>query len=527
CGAFAPGGAQPPHQRRAVRRARRVGRCRRGGRRRGRRRRGRRSRHPPPGLGADLRALPEGPPRSWPAGLGGRGPRHLPSARHADGRDARLPLRGVPRVPLPSASRVLRCGTGVGAVEGGTHTKSATPWRRHGTPRTPPGLQRLRRARPRSSAPVLRRHTGAAGFGAGWVARPAHRGRRRRPRLSQAGPRAGEIHDPELPRRRHRAGGRCPRLARCRVPPIRRVRPGRKRHRPQSPRPGHRLVRRPCRERPVGDRDPRLVGPHFLRRQLRDRPVEAEGLLVGAGVVHEGEELGSELGEDAPVGSCRGPQVELAGAPPSPHLIDVAALLRGPHREVGSEVLETLGSGLRQLTLVFQEPLAHFVERSRSDEESPLVDEGHVSPPPSSPRTVSARRRECERRSPNGWGPIGWEPGISPISPAPSWPYVGDVSRPTPPAGDTSPDRADEKRSRLVPLLAAGLVLVVAGLVTWWGWPYIGRFLDAEEARRLVQDAGPWGPLVLIGMQIVQIVIAPIPGQITGLIGGYLFGPVL
>jgi uncharacterized membrane protein YdjX (TVP38/TMEM64 family) len=75
--------------------------------------------------------------------------------------------------------------------------------------------------------------------------------------------------------------------------------------------------------------------------------------------------------------------------------------------------------------------------------------------------------------------------------------------------------------------LAAGLVLVVAGLVTWWGWPYIGRFLDAEEARRLVQDAGPWGPLVLIGMQIVQIVIAPIPGQITGLIGGYLFGPVL
>ncbi|MFO7293931.1 MAG: TVP38/TMEM64 family protein [Actinomycetes bacterium] len=101
------------------------------------------------------------------------------------------------------------------------------------------------------------------------------------------------------------------------------------------------------------------------------------------------------------------------------------------------------------------------------------------------------------------------------------------MSRPTPPAGDTSPDRADEKRSRLVPLLAAGLVLVVAGLVTWWGWPYIGRFLDAEEARRLVQDAGPWGPLVLIGMQIVQIVIAPIPGQITGLIGGYLFGPVL
>ncbi|HEX7100032.1 MAG TPA: TVP38/TMEM64 family protein [Acidimicrobiia bacterium] len=99
----------------------------------------------------------------------------------------------------------------------------------------------------------------------------------------------------------------------------------------------------------------------------------------------------------------------------------------------------------------------------------------------------------------------------------------------TPPPSDTLPDASppEEKRSRLLPFLIGGAVLAALGMLTWWAWPYISRFFDPEEARRLVEDAGAWGPLVLIGMQVVQIVIAPIPGQITGLVGGYLFGPVL
>ncbi len=83
------------------------------------------------------------------------------------------------------------------------------------------------------------------------------------------------------------------------------------------------------------------------------------------------------------------------------------------------------------------------------------------------------------------------------------------------------------KRSRARAYAVAGAALAAVALLTWWGWPYISRFLDAEQARRLVEDAGAWGPLVLIGMQVVQVVVAPIPGQITGLVGGYLFGPVL
>lgn len=92
---------------------------------------------------------------------------------------------------------------------------------------------------------------------------------------------------------------------------------------------------------------------------------------------------------------------------------------------------------------------------------------------------------------------------------------------------DALPDTKKDGGRRFLPYLVGGAVLAAVAILTRWGWPYVSRFFDAGEARRLVEDAGAWGPLVLIGMQVIQIVIAPIPGQITGLVGGYLFGPVL
>ncbi|AZH25502.1 TVP38/TMEM64 family protein [Haloplanus aerogenes] len=50
---------------------------------------------------------------------------------------------------------------------------------------------------------------------------------------------------------------------------------------------------------------------------------------------------------------------------------------------------------------------------------------------------------------------------------------------------------------------------------------------DAEAARAYVRGFGVWAPLVLISLQALQIVLAPIPGQVLGAVGGYLFGPWL
>ena len=35
---------------------------------------------------------------------------------------------------------------------------------------------------------------------------------------------------------------------------------------------------------------------------------------------------------------------------------------------------------------------------------------------------------------------------------------------------------------------------------------------------------GILGPAIFIGLQALQVIIAPIPGEVTGILGGYLFG---
>ena len=42
--------------------------------------------------------------------------------------------------------------------------------------------------------------------------------------------------------------------------------------------------------------------------------------------------------------------------------------------------------------------------------------------------------------------------------------------------------------------------------------------------RAYLQSWGPWAPLVFVVIQALQVVIAPIPGELTGIVGGFLFG---
>ncbi len=52
-------------------------------------------------------------------------------------------------------------------------------------------------------------------------------------------------------------------------------------------------------------------------------------------------------------------------------------------------------------------------------------------------------------------------------------------------------------------------------------------FLSRTKAVDLIKSYHPYGEIVFIGMQILQVVFAPIPGDVTGLIGGFIYGPVL
>jgi uncharacterized membrane protein YdjX (TVP38/TMEM64 family) len=53
--------------------------------------------------------------------------------------------------------------------------------------------------------------------------------------------------------------------------------------------------------------------------------------------------------------------------------------------------------------------------------------------------------------------------------------------------------------------------------------------LLSDEARlqETLASFGPWGPLVFIGLQVLQIIVFVIPGEIVQIAGGYIFGPWL
>ena len=47
---------------------------------------------------------------------------------------------------------------------------------------------------------------------------------------------------------------------------------------------------------------------------------------------------------------------------------------------------------------------------------------------------------------------------------------------------------------------------------------------DRERVSALIRFFGPGAPLVFMALQILQVLLAPVPGEMTGLLGGYLFG---
>jgi len=76
------------------------------------------------------------------------------------------------------------------------------------------------------------------------------------------------------------------------------------------------------------------------------------------------------------------------------------------------------------------------------------------------------------------------------------------------------------------------LTLLVFGLLVFWFripiWEKITElyrlFSDREQIRLLISSFGTSAPPVFMLIQILQVILAPVPGEATGFIGGYLFG---
>ncbi|KAB1196850.1 MULTISPECIES: TVP38/TMEM64 family protein [Haloferax] len=71
------------------------------------------------------------------------------------------------------------------------------------------------------------------------------------------------------------------------------------------------------------------------------------------------------------------------------------------------------------------------------------------------------------------------------------------------------------------------LVVVLAAVVLTVGSVLVNRFpflADPRELRAVLLGVGVLAPLAFVGVQIVQVLVAPVPGQALGFASGYLFG---
>jgi uncharacterized membrane protein YdjX (TVP38/TMEM64 family) len=87
----------------------------------------------------------------------------------------------------------------------------------------------------------------------------------------------------------------------------------------------------------------------------------------------------------------------------------------------------------------------------------------------------------------------------------------------------------------LILYAAAVVVLILIALFetqAQWVWDQVLALFDltkswAEDAQKAKADMaalGFWGPLVFMGLQIFQVLASPVPGELVGPIGGYVFG---
>ena len=83
-------------------------------------------------------------------------------------------------------------------------------------------------------------------------------------------------------------------------------------------------------------------------------------------------------------------------------------------------------------------------------------------------------------------------------------------------------------------IIAAAITAVIVGYCLWLvltdapAYRFLVRLYS--DKRFLKQTLRQWGilaPVIFVVLQALQVIIAPIPGEVTGILGGYLFGESL
>lgn len=76
--------------------------------------------------------------------------------------------------------------------------------------------------------------------------------------------------------------------------------------------------------------------------------------------------------------------------------------------------------------------------------------------------------------------------------------------------------RAEQLKHLLVVVLGFVAIYVVMVLLL--------RMVGLEQAQQLIREAGPWAPVLFVGLCVLSLMVAPLSGSSLFIVGGALFG---
>ena len=82
------------------------------------------------------------------------------------------------------------------------------------------------------------------------------------------------------------------------------------------------------------------------------------------------------------------------------------------------------------------------------------------------------------------------------------------------------------ERKRTILLWVLAIAILAAIVLALFATGFFDAISSQEKLEAYIQASTPWSHLVFFGVQLVSVVIAPIPSNITAAVGGVLFGMI-
>ncbi len=80
-------------------------------------------------------------------------------------------------------------------------------------------------------------------------------------------------------------------------------------------------------------------------------------------------------------------------------------------------------------------------------------------------------------------------------------------------------------------ILGGAVTATLVGVCAWLvltdapAYQFLVRlYVDKRFLKHTLRELGALAPVIFVGLQALQVIVSPIPGDVTGLLGGYLFG---